>query len=144
MNKAFSFALVTALAVASSHVAAQGPAQAVQRVTAQCTTDATGGDGVRHDCDSAPTVITAPEGFVFIKDGPKGLAGGKTSENGSEHECRYDWSDFVEVVPGYGITQPRTFTLQAHARSPHGHFSGRGWVVCEYHLTLSALPRAIN
>lgn len=112
--------------------------QATQSVAAECTTDATGGDGVRHDCDSTPTAISAPRGFVFIKDGPMGLAGGKTSGNGSEHECRYEWGDYVEIVPGTGIVQPRTFTLTAHARSPSGHFSGRGWAACRFQLTLTA------
>ena len=134
-------ALLSAAALVATVITAQpalAASQATQSVAAQCTTDSTGLNGVRHDCDSAPTVITAPAGFVFIKDGPKGLSGGKTSGNGSEHECRYEWSDLVEVVPGTGITQPRTFSLRAHARSPHGHSSGRGWVACQYQLTLTA------
>lgn len=114
--------------------------QAVQTITAGCTTDATGWNGVRHACDSAPSVVRAPAGFVFVKDGamgPKGPPGGKESANGSEHSCNFAWSDYVEVIAGTGIMQPQTFTLNAHARSPHGHASGRGWVKCRYDVTMT-------
>jgi hypothetical protein len=105
-----------------------------QTLSAECTTDATGGDGVRHSCDSASSILTAPAGFVFIQNG---LQGGETSGTGDEHECRVAWSNFVEVIPGTGITQPRTFTLQAHAKSPSGYFKGRGWATCTYQLSLA-------
>jgi hypothetical protein len=123
-------ALLSATCVPSPAWAAPTP----QTLSAECTTDATGGDGVRHDCDSQPSTLTAPAGFVFIQNG---LTGGETSGNGDEHECRNGWSNFVEVLPGSGITQPRTFSLRAHARSPSGHWSGRGWSVCTYTLTLT-------
>ena len=38
--------------------------------------------------------------------------------------------NFVEVIPNSGITQPATATASAHARSPSGHWSGRGWESC--------------
>lgn len=109
-------------------------AQTPQTVTSECTTDATGLDGVRHDCDSQPTIVTAPAGYVFIQNA---VSGGETSGNGDEHACRTSWSEYVEVVQGTGITQPRTFSLQSHARSPSGHASGRGWSVCSYALLIT-------
>ncbi|WP_419655549.1 hypothetical protein [Desulfosarcina variabilis] len=100
-----------------------------QEIVAECTTKETGIDGVRHGCDSAITRITAADGHVFAE---KTLKGGETSGSGSEHDCRLGWDDYVEVIPNTEIKQPRTITLQAHARSPKGHSSGRGWAKCKY------------
>lgn len=103
-------------------------------ITAECTTDETGGDGVRHDCNSEPSTGTAPDGFVFNQNQ---AVVSKTSGTGDEHSCNFGWSDFTEVLPGTGITQPKTFTLSAHARSPSGHWAGRGWAKCTAILGLA-------
>jgi len=127
---------ITMYAVVAAALATAGPAvrAQMQTITAGCTTDATGGDGVRRACTTEMTRISAPDGHVFAE---RTLVGGKTSANGSEHDCRVGWDDFVEVIPGTKILQPRTITLQAHARSPRGHFSGRGWVACRYEVQMA-------
>ena len=104
-------------------------AATTQEIAAECTTKPTGLDGIRDTCDSAVTRITAPDNHVFAE---KTLAGGETSGTGSEHECRLKWEDYIEVIPGKKIMQPRTVTLQAHARGPRGHLAGRGWAKCKY------------
>jgi len=118
-----------ALFVTGSLVCSFAFGATMQEIAAECTSKATGGDGTRNSCDSAVTRITAPDNHVFAE---KTLAGGETSGSGSEHECRLKWEDYIEVIPGTKITQPRTVTLQAHARSPRGHFTGRGWAKCRY------------
>ncbi|MBY3104509.1 hypothetical protein HFO68_08075 [Rhizobium laguerreae] len=104
--------------------------------TAQCTTDATGGDGVRHGCDSEIQTLQAPDSFVLAQNS---LVGGLISGNGSEQECHIEWSQQTEILPG--IAQPRRLTLRAHARSPKGHFAGRGWATCKYSVTLAPLAK---
>lgn len=105
-----------------------------QILTAECTTKATGGDGTRSACDSERSQIRAPANYVFVQNS---LSGGEVSGNGSEHECLFGWDRFVEVIKGTGITQPTVFWIQAHARSPKGHFSGRGWAHCKYTVKLT-------
>lgn len=111
---------------------------AAQDVTTQCTTGGTGWDGRRKACDSQPTTIRAPEGYVFVVNKHTVRV---TSANGSENDCRFSFDDPVEVVPGTGITQPRSFTAVAHARSPKGHSSGRGWTTCAHHLEMVSYKR---
>lgn len=110
----------------------------LQTVAAECTTRPTGGDARRHSCNSAASVINAPDNFVFIKDGPKGLSGGEFSGRGSEHWCIYEWSNYVEIIPDSGIVAPRTFSLRAHARGPRDRFAGRGWSKCKYELSFTS------
>lgn len=119
------------LSIAAS-VAAQAPEP--QTVTAECTTKETGADGKRHGCDSAWAELRAPEGFVFAE---KSLTGGEWSGAGSEHNCLLRWDEYVEIIPGSAIEQPRVLRLAAHARSPKGHLSGRGWSKCKYTVKLS-------
>jgi hypothetical protein len=120
---------LTALLLLSQAVAAQ-----VQTISAQCTTDATGADGKRHACDSEVQKFTAPENHVFAVNT---LKGGLTKSNGSEKSCSVGWDDLVEVIEGTDIKQPRTISLRAHARSPNGHASGRGWATCVYSAKLT-------
>jgi hypothetical protein len=101
----------------------------VQTITSECTTSPTGPDGARHGCDSDVSRVTAPDGYVFSQNS---LQGGETSGAGSEHQCRPGWDDYVEIIPGSGITQPRTLTLQSHALGPKGYMTGRGWVKCAF------------
>lgn len=109
--------------------------RATQTITAECTTEATGVDGVRNDCLSKKSIITAPDNFVFIQNG---IEGGEISGNGDNHGCRFEWGQMTEVVKGSGITPPKTFSLEAYARSPSGHLSGRGWASCSYTLSMTA------
>lgn len=102
-------------------------------VTAQCTTDATGWDGRRKSCDSEWQSFTAPAGYVLAE---KTLKGGVISGNGSATDCHVVFRDNIDVIPG--VPQPRTIALRGHARSPKGHSSGRGWVVCRY--TIDMVP----
>ena len=127
----FSSSVIAAVGlffIAAHAAEAQGTSQSV---SVECTTDATGLDGVRHDCNATPSVIRAPANFVFNQNTAKG---GETSGNGDDHVCGLNFSDQIEVIPGTGITQPATTT--AHARSPSGHASGRGWVNCTYTIEL--------
>lgn len=129
--------LVTAFAVTSSLMSAVAYAATAQTnptiltATAQCTTNATGADGKRHGCDSEIQTVRAPDGFVLSQNT---LAGGLISGSGSEQECHVTWSEMIDVIPG--VAQPRVFTLRAHARSPKGHFAGRGWATCKYSVVL--------
>jgi hypothetical protein len=104
-------------------------ATTTQEIAAECTTKGTNLNGTRESCDSEITRITAPENHVFSE---KTLQGGETAGRGSEHECRLGWENYVEVVPGSEIYQPRTMTLQAHARSPRHHIGSRGLAKCRY------------
>lgn len=107
---------------------------AYMEIAAECTTKATGLDGARNACDSEITTLTAPQGYAFVKET---LQGGEISGNGSEHECHVNWQDNVAVIPGTQKTLHGVVTLQAHARSPQGHFSGRGWAKCTYIVEIS-------
>ncbi|MCF7697028.1 hypothetical protein KPG66_13375 [Mycetohabitans sp. B2] len=106
-----------------------------QEIVAECKTEGTSFSGARHSCDSQVSRITAPDGYVLSE---KTLNGGLIQQNGSENECRVGWEDYVDVIPG--VAQPRTITLQAHARSPKGHGSGRGWSTCKYTVERVKLP----
>jgi len=130
-NLTLAFALV-----APGYALAQAPE--LQTITAECTTEATGINGVRHNCDSDVSTLRAPDGFVFAVNT---ASAAETSGAGSEHSCNLGWEDWVEVIPGTQITQPRKMTLYAHARGPGGHLSGRGWAKCRYTVLLSRYVR---
>ena len=104
-------------------------------IVAECTTRPTGPDGVIHICNSQVSRLTAPGGYVLSE---KTLKGGLVESNGSENECRVGWADYVDVIPG--VTQPRTITLQAHAKNPKGYLVGRGWTKCKYTVEMVKLP----
>jgi hypothetical protein len=128
-----TFCLLPSLALLAG-AAEPGSAQQPRVVTAACTTRATTADGRQRSCRSERQTIRAPEDHVFVQNS---LQGGFTRRNGSTNNCFHGWDDFVEVVPGSGITQPKTFWLQAHARSPRGSFAGPGWTACRFTLDLS-------
>ncbi|WP_338911932.1 hypothetical protein [Mycetohabitans rhizoxinica] len=107
----------------------------IQEIEAKCTTGGTSAGGERKGCDSELSSFTAPEGY-FIAE--KTLNGGLIESNGSEHDCRVGWADPTDVIPG--VTQHRTITLQAHARSPKGHSSGSGWARCKYTFEVNKIP----
>ena len=81
-----------------------------------CETKATGGDGVRHSCESTVCYKAPPgwtiKGEVNVVD---------RSRNGSE----YSISAISYGYNSFGQTEEAC--VRVKARSPHGHFSGRGW-----------------
>lgn len=133
--------IITSVAAATIFIPIWGtfvwasPDVATLSAVSQCTTDGTGGDGVRHACDSEVQTVTSPDGYVLAQNS---LSGGLTSGNGSEQECHVSWTNFVEVIPN--VTQPKTLKVRAHSRSPKGHWSGRGWAICKYTVILAPLP----
>lgn len=128
--KLFEAITVFSAIVTSSLVyAADGPEVVEYDYRAECTTKATGGDGARSGCDSAWSTHKVPSGYAYVEDK---LEKGFTSKNGSEKRCDHAWTDEVEIVKGTGITQPTTLKVRAHARSPRGHFAGRGWAKCYF------------
>ncbi|MET1116163.1 MAG: hypothetical protein ABWY08_14595 [Comamonas sp.] len=130
-NLTIAFALVAPCCVLAQ-------SSEIKTISAECTTEPTGISGERYNCDSDVSVLRAPEGFVFAVDT---ASASETSGAGSEHSCNLGWDDWVEVIPGTQITQPRKMTLSAHARGPSGHLAGRGWAKCKYTVMLSRYLR---
>jgi predicted RNA-binding protein with TRAM domain len=93
-------------------------------IASEVTTEATGGDGVRHSKDSDWSVFTVPTNCAID---PQRTVVEVLSENGSEHSYELQYDDYVVIVPGTQIKMPRTIRAKTHARSPTGFFSGRGW-----------------
>lgn len=93
-------------------------------LTCECTTKETGGDGVRHSCESNWDRNTAPENHVINKEK---VNVEWLSQAGSENSYDMSWDDWVEIVPGTGLEFPRTVNVRVRARGPKGRFSGRGW-----------------
>lgn len=122
-----------AIAMVSAALLCQGPAPLLAAealevtVAAECTTVGTTWDGARSVCDSEWSTMTVPEGFVFIESSYTVTV---VSENGSDSQAHHEWADYVEIVPGTGITAPRTLRVRVHARSPGGSFQPgrRGWM----------------
>ncbi|CAK7257682.1 MULTISPECIES: hypothetical protein [unclassified Shinella] len=108
------------------------------KISANCTTGSTSWDGRRAACDSPLQEWKAPAGHALDRES---LSGGLTTKNGSEYDCRVNFLDFIEVVPG--LHAPTKVTLQAHARSSGGmgNSGKRGWATCEYTLRMVALPK---
>ena len=48
------------------------------------------------------------------------------------------WGEYVEIIPGTGITLPTSFTVIVHARSDGGVWNSgvRGWIECSYDVQL--------
>ncbi len=112
--------LATALFIAPMTVSADdGPDFTL---TPECTTKATGLDGVRHNCTSEWSTVTAPENHVINRDSVKATW---LSDNGSEnrHDIKYD--DWVTVIAD--LTFPQTMSVRVYALGPKGHGGGRGW-----------------
>ena len=111
----------------------------VQKISVECTTKATGFDGVRHSCMSEPSVLTAPKGHVFVENSleVKEISGAGSLRK--EERCIEKLSDYVEIIPDTGIKQPTRLELKAKARGPKGHGSGRGWAKCRVTINLVRL-----
>lgn len=99
----------------------------------ECTSAGTAHTGERKSCSSGWSIVTLPAGYVFIKDRVE-----KTCRScaGSENDINVEFDNFVEVIPGTGIEQPRTMRASVHARSPRSCGGCRGWtkatVKCKY------------
>jgi hypothetical protein len=91
-------------------------------LVAECKTKETGLDGVRHDCWSNWSKVTAPENHVIDKNR---LGYAWQSAYGSSNYHEEVWEDWVDVVPG--LQFPRTYRFRVYARGPSGYLSGRGW-----------------
>jgi hypothetical protein len=120
--------------IIAAALACTGNAMAQERgtfdLTAECTTEPTGYDGVRHDCASEPTCFTAPANFAINQQEVSVI---ETSGAGNKHDCSIiGWGDYVEIVDGTGLKMPRTLCGQASAGSPDGALSGRGWAACHF------------
>lgn len=106
------------------------------QLSADCTTEGTTIKGGTQKCSTSdrPSIVKAPDGYVFIKDS---LQGGEFSGAGDHHACIVGWSDEIEIIAGSKIYLPKTITLYAEARSPVGVINGgkRGWAKCTYTLT---------
>lgn len=131
-------------------------------ITLRAETKATGGDGVRHSKDTEWSKVTAPDGYYintndilknssltidyhdkehedgaltikndFIKITPLSL-------NGSENRYYMEASNYITIIPG--ISFPRTVQFKVHARSPRGHWKGRGWTEVRTQIKFSKLP----
>ncbi|MBM4433174.1 MAG: hypothetical protein FJ025_04165 [Chloroflexi bacterium] len=102
-------------------------------IWAECTTKETGGDGVRHSCESGWDTNTAPDGHVINRDTVKVEW---HSQAGSENDYDLVYDDWVEIVPGTNLKFPRTIKVRTSARGPKGLWAGRGWskikVIGEY------------
>lgn len=102
-----------------------------QIVTASCSTGPTSLSGERDNCDEDGSTFTAPPGLYLSQNN---VSGGSTGGAGSEHSCSFRFGDWVELMPE--VTQPRSVTVHAHARSHGGHGSPRGWSNCKYTFKL--------
>src|SRR5262245_14878706 len=95
--------------------------QQTGQIASEVTTGTSSADGSRDSADSAWTVFTVPSNCVIIKDKTSVAV---QSEAGSEHSYDVEYDDYIEVVPGTGIMQPRTIKAKTHARSSTGPFGG--------------------
>lgn len=93
------------------------------QLTAECETNPTGWDGVRHHCYSGWDKFTAIEGSVINRDSVTITS----DEAGSDNRYDLEYDDWVELYPNSGLVAPRTIRLRSYARGPKGSFSGRGW-----------------
>lgn len=102
-------------------------------IWSEITTKGTDWDGERHDAWSGWDTNTAPAGHVIKQNEVKVEW---HSQSGSANTYEMIFSDHVEIIPGTGITLPRTIKVRTYARSPKGSSAGRGWskikVVGEY------------
>jgi len=94
-------------------------------LASEVTTKGTNLNGTRESADSEWSKVTVPEGFVIVEKKTKVH---ELSAAGSEHDCEVKYEDYVEVIAGTGITQPRTILVKTHARSPKNEHGARGWM----------------
>ncbi len=92
-------------------------------IVAHVDIDQTGGSGERNAASSAWSDVTAPDEHVINKDKVS------ISWTCDCEEGRYEtkWEDWVEVIPGSGIEQPRKLSIRVHGYSKSGRYSGGAW-----------------
>jgi hypothetical protein len=96
-------------------------------IASEVTTEGTDLDGTRHMAWSEWSSTTAPADFV-INNIPGKVKTEWISDNGSENNVDIVYADYVEIVPGTGISLPQTIRVQTYARSRKGFGgAGRGW-----------------
>ncbi|BBK35114.1 hypothetical protein STAQ_01920 [Allostella sp. ATCC 35155] len=131
-----SIATVAALIAAVAGGPAFAQADMVQiNLASECTTDGVSASGRGHGCAAEnPSCQTAPAGYVINKDK---LVRNATSWNGPlagdiDRSCPITFSNPEEIIPGTGITLPKTVCLQAVAESGSGmrRIGVRGWSKC--------------
>ena len=132
MKSTAAAALIAALA--SGPVFAQ--ADTVQiNIASECTTNPVSPSGRGHGCQADnPSCQTAPAGYVINKDKLNRRA---TSWNGPlagdiDRSCPISFSNPEEIIPGTGITMPKTVCIRAVAESGSGmrRVGVRGWSKC--------------
>jgi hypothetical protein len=125
--KRTSAAMLSAALLFQVAVPAQAEEPVEISIAAECTTEGTKWDGSRSDCDSEWSTFTVPDGYVFAQTSYNESI---LSENGSQSQSFHEWADYVEIIPGTGISSPRTLRVRVHARSPSGKFQPgrRGWM----------------
>ncbi len=114
-------ALLTGFA---SQVQAADPDTQTQTIHTEVTTKGTEWNGKRHSATSDWTTFTVPAGHVIVQNEVKTVW---KSRAGSENRVDIEFDDYVEIVPGTGIKQPRTIRVRSHARSPRHDRGARGW-----------------
>lgn len=143
-NRPFSkmkWLIATAFAVVSP--LATIPALATEQVpfvlSAECTTAGTRASGIRESCESEFSVYQAPAGYVIVKDQ---VQVADLSANGSHHDTDVLYDDWVEVIPGTKIYQPRVIKVRVRAMSEGGMFNVgvRGWKEAAIKGFISKLP----
>jgi hypothetical protein len=93
-------------------------------IWSEIITKETGGDGVRDSAWSGWDVNKAPPDHVINRDTVKVEW---HSQNGSENSYDLVYDGWVELVPGTNLKFPQTIKVRTFARSPKGHWTGRGW-----------------
>lgn len=124
-NIAFAAIILSTLSYARFAHADQVPID----LSIECTTPGTSVSGERHDCVTVESRQSAPDNYVIAENSINIDNQGR----GSYHDCYHRFDDYVEVIPGSGLKQPRTILFSAKAMSPTGHSSGSGDVRC--HIT---------
>ncbi|WP_129580433.1 MULTISPECIES: hypothetical protein [Sorangium] len=105
----------------------------------ECTTVGTTWDGARSSCYSDWETYTVPPGYIIVESSYKE---NRVSENGSENWIEHEWADPIEIIPGTGITAPRTIRVRVHALGPSGRFDPgrRGWTNVRIELNYIKYP----
>lgn len=114
---------------------------------AECRTDGTSPTGERRSCDSVFSELEAQAGCVFNdRELQKERQGGENAQGwhwlteiGSENNVRFEFSNYIEIIPGSGLTYPTHIKFGVHARSKGGmgHIGERGFsqaVLCGHYI----------
>jgi hypothetical protein len=130
-------AALLAMVACSGTDPVQAAPEAFSPVKADCTTGPTHFDGSRQDI-TCQQCYAATKGYVIVQN----ATGSRIVGGFNERTCSTSFSDFVEVLPGSGITQPTKACTIGFARSPGGmgNAGARASVECELSGQISRLP----